>query len=67
MKRPDRRVIKQSAQECMEALIVAHEKLFANFTASHQYWKLVSNRSDHIGEFLREVESIIADGTEVIE
>lgn len=51
----------------MEALIVAHEKLFSNFTASREYWKLVANRSDHIGEFLREVESIIADGTEVIE
>ena len=67
MKRPLRRVIKQSAQECMEALIVAHEKLFSNLTARREYWESVANRSDHIGEFLREVESIIADGTEVIE
>ena len=67
MKRPDRRVIKQSAKECMEALIVAHEKLFSNLTARREYWESVGNRSDHIGEFLREVESIIADGTEVIE
>ena len=72
MKRPDRRVIKQSAQECMEALIVAHEKLLAlstssNLTARREYWESVGNRPDHISEFLREVESIIADGTEVIE
>jgi len=67
MKRPLRRVIKQSAQECMEALIAAHEKLFVDLTARREYWESVGNRSDHIGEFLREVESIIADGTEVIE
>jgi hypothetical protein len=51
----------------MEALIVAHEKLFIDLTARREYWESVGNRSDHIGEFLREVESIIADGTEVIE
>ena len=50
----------------MEALIVAHEKLFVDLTVRREYWESVGNRSDHIGEFLREVESIIADGTEVI-
>ena len=67
MKRPTRKVIKQSAVECMEALIEAHEQLFHGLTAQREYYESIADRSDHIGKFLREVESIILDGTEVIE
>ena len=48
-------------------MIVAHEKLFYGLTARREYYESIADRSDHIGEFLREVESIILDGTEVIE
>ena len=67
MSGPLRRVITQSAPEYLEAVIAAHELLLSNAEGRKKYTTCVNDDADPMGEFLREIDAIIVESTEVVE
>ncbi len=67
MSEPIRKVVTQSAPEFLSAVIAAHELLLSNAEGRQKYWDCVNDDADPMGEFLREIDAIIVESTEVIE
>ena len=67
MSKPLRKVVTQSAREYLEAVIAAHELLLSTSEGRQKYRDCVNDDADPMGEFLREIDAIIVESTEVIE
>ncbi len=67
MSGPLRKVVTQSAPEYLEAVIAAHKKLLSTAEGRQKYRDCVNDDADPMGEFLREIDAIIVESTEVIE
>ncbi len=67
MSEPIRKVVTQSAPEFLSAVIAAHELLLSNAKGRQKYRDCVNDDADPMGEFLREIDAIIVESTEVIE
>ncbi len=67
MSEPIRKVVTQSAPEFLSAVIAAHELLLSTAEGRQKYRDCVNDDADPMGEFLREIDAIIVESTEVIE